>query len=601
MRIKYLLLCLLLTAHCGLATATVRYVSKTGSSTPPYTSWATASDSIQKCINICQNGDTVYVANGVYNESIYVDKTIHLWGSSADSTVLDGRGTPTNYVCHFFQNNSSFKNFRVTSPGYDKIGIYSWKTKLHAENCIIDSIRIAIIISNSSPIIEKFIIKNVKNWILHEECPNDTCNGIYRNNIILSNNASETPVEFGFGGSPTFTNNIVIEEGNNIMGINGTFLRGVVIKNNLISGFKDNSIQLGSIRIDSGIVIDNNLLFTYSSGVQNGGINIGTGGLKARIRNNIFGSTVQGIYGFNEPVRSDYNLFWRVNKLTLGTAYLGDSNIVADPMFVKDTIPASMMNYDFHLQRYSPAIDKGDPSILDKNGSRSDIGMYGGPSGETYKYLDLPPKTPRNFTYSFDTTQTLLTLRWDTNYESDFSNYKIYRDTVSGFTPSMINLVSQPDTSFITEDISEFTTNKIYYLVTSIDNQNNESQPSEEIAITITDINDPNVEIIRDYILYQNYPNPFNPSTTIGYGIKERSYVKLMVYDIKGELISVLVNKEQNAGYYEVEFNVKVGSLQSTVSKINNLASGIYLYRIEVIGEGNIPVHSDMKKMLIIK
>jgi hypothetical protein len=59
---------------------------------------------------------------------------------------------------------------------------------------------------------------------------------------------------------------------------------------------------------------------------------------------------------------------------------------------------------------------------------------------------------------------------------------------------------------------------------------------------------------ISDFVLYQNYPNPFNPSTKIGYQLKQRAYVKLMVYDIKGELISVLVNKEQNAGYYEVEF-----------------------------------------------
>ncbi|MBZ0201133.1 MAG: hypothetical protein K8H86_14770, partial [Ignavibacteriaceae bacterium] len=43
---------------------TTRFVSKTGSSVPPYTTWATASDSIQKCINICNDGDTVIVANG---------------------------------------------------------------------------------------------------------------------------------------------------------------------------------------------------------------------------------------------------------------------------------------------------------------------------------------------------------------------------------------------------------------------------------------------------------------------------------------------------------------------------------------------------------
>ena len=50
------------------ALAEIRYVSTTGSSVPPYTTWATASDSIQKAINICNDGDTVVVANGVYKE-----------------------------------------------------------------------------------------------------------------------------------------------------------------------------------------------------------------------------------------------------------------------------------------------------------------------------------------------------------------------------------------------------------------------------------------------------------------------------------------------------------------------------------------------------
>ena len=104
---------------------------------------------------------------------------------------------------------------------------------------------------------------------------------------------------------------------------------------------------------------------------------------------------------------------------------------------------------------------------------------------------------------------------------------------------------------------------------------------------------------ITDYVLYQNYPNPFNPSTKIGYQLKQRAYVKLMVYDIKGELVSVLVNKEQNAGYYEVEFSSS--SIQNPESSIRSLASGIYLYRIEVIGEGKIPVYTEMKKMLLIK
>ena len=121
---------------------------------------------------------------------------------------------------------------------------------------------------------------------------------------------------------------------------------------------------------------------------------------------------------------------------------------------------------------------------------------------------------------------------------------------------------------------------------------------------------------INNYKLFQNYPNPFNPSTKIGYRLKERGYVKLYVYDIKGELVETLVNQYQESGYYEVEFrgrnseNVprsgissvertqEVGSLRSEVS---NFASGVYIYQIMVKNEKGIPVFSDIKKMICLK
>ena len=74
-----------------------------------------------------------------------------------------------------------------------------------------------------------------------------------------------------------------------------------------------------------------------------------------------------------------------------------------------------------------------------------------------------------------------------------------------------------------------------------------------------------------DFHLNQNYPNPFNPVTTISYSVPERSRISLRVYDILGKEISVLVNEEQDAGRYNVNFD---GS---------SLASGVYIYRLIVI------------------
>ena len=59
------------------------------------------------------------------------------------------------------------------------------------------------------------------------------------------------------------------------------------------------------------------------------------------------------------------------------------------------------------------------------------------------------------------------------------------------------------------------------------------------------------------YRLLSNYPNPFNPSTVIPYRLKEGGYVKLYVYDVKGELVRVLVNQWQEKGYYEVYVSPK--------------------------------------------
>ncbi|HEY5123477.1 MAG TPA: choice-of-anchor J domain-containing protein [Ignavibacteria bacterium] len=85
------------------------------------------------------------------------------------------------------------------------------------------------------------------------------------------------------------------------------------------------------------------------------------------------------------------------------------------------------------------------------------------------------------------------------------------------------------------------------------------------------------------YELEQNYPNPFNPSTSIKFAIPKASDVKITVFNMLGQVVSVPVNENKIAGFYEVKFN---GS---------NLASGSYYYRIEA---GNF---LETRKMMLIK
>ncbi|MBK7497927.1 MAG: hypothetical protein IPI19_02190 [Ignavibacteriales bacterium] len=172
MKPKYFLfLCFsFLIFNSSLLIGTVRYVSKTGTNTPPYTSWQTAADSIQKCINICVNGDTVYVANGVYKENLVINTAISLIGSSMDSTVI--------------------------------------------------------------------------------ELP-----GIYPNNIIISNGVLHLHI-FSYGGYPTFTSNIVIDEGGTRKGVDA-YTSGLAIENNLIINYQNEGIALYSMPGDTQNAVNN--------------------------------------------------------------------------------------------------------------------------------------------------------------------------------------------------------------------------------------------------------------------------------------------------------------------------------------------------------
>ncbi|PID56320.1 MAG: peptidase S8 [Ignavibacteriae bacterium] len=97
-----------------------------------------------------------------------------------------------------------------------------------------------------------------------------------------------------------------------------------------------------------------------------------------------------------------------------------------------------------------------------------------------------------------------------------------------------------------------------------------------------------NLGLPTEFSLKQNYPNPFNPSTVIEYtipstGMEQSNQVILKVYDILGNEVATLVNKQQPAGNYKIKFNA------------NNLSNGVYFYKLT---SGN---YTATKKLMLMK
>ncbi|HDP67530.1 MAG TPA: T9SS type A sorting domain-containing protein [Candidatus Marinimicrobia bacterium] len=76
-----------------------------------------------------------------------------------------------------------------------------------------------------------------------------------------------------------------------------------------------------------------------------------------------------------------------------------------------------------------------------------------------------------------------------------------------------------------------------------------------------------------EFILKQNYPNPFNPQTTIAFDLPEKSHIRLEIYNLLGQRISVLADDYFNAGRYQIIWNGKD-------QLCRDAASGIYFYRL---------------------
>lgn len=123
------------------------------------------------------------------------------------------------------------------------------------------------------------------------------------------------------------------------------------------------------------------------------------------------------------------------------------------------------------------------------------------------------------------------------------------------------------------------------YTVASTDSaiQARLEQAEKKFRYIVVGINEPLASLPVSFDLYQNYPNPFNPSTIISFSLNSQERVRLNIYNILGERVSVLLDEVKSAGTYKVNFNAK------------NLSSGVYFYELST---DNMRIS---KKMMLIK
>ncbi len=97
----------------------------------------------------------------------------------------------------------------------------------------------------------------------------------------------------------------------------------------------------------------------------------------------------------------------------------------------------------------------------------------------------------------------------------------------------------------------------------------------------------PTVARAEKFELAQNHPNPFNPTTTINYSVP-MGKVTLEVYNMLGQKVKTLVDRELAAGSYHAEWD-------GTDFTGRQVTSGLYFYKL------TSPAGVKIKKMLMQK
>ncbi|MFN7142320.1 MAG: right-handed parallel beta-helix repeat-containing protein, partial [Myxococcota bacterium] len=195
------------------------------------------------------------------------------------------------------------------------------------------------------------------------------------NNVISGNEARDADtVAGGQGGG------INVQ----LAGPNGPYIASNLITDNVASMFGGGIVTYEANDLyPSARITNNTIVFNEVTDTDNGAGVCQWRRTTPTFTNNIIAYN-DGVGVFSEDdmdATFTYNLVYGNTTNYSGLAGDGGGNISADPRFAGVSNDADWTNDDFTLLSGSPAIDAGDPGTSDADGSRADVGAYGGPSG----------------------------------------------------------------------------------------------------------------------------------------------------------------------------------------------------------------------------
>ena len=175
-------------------------------------------------------------------------------------------------------------------------------------------------------------------------------------------------------------------------------------------------------------------------------------------------------------------------------------------------------------------------------------------------------------------------VKWTTYSETNNQGWNVYKSISKNYgqAEKLNSTIIEGEgtttapTDYSFEDQTYTDLNSIYwYWIESID-FTGDTELYGPISFSNPQQNNPNPPSVPEkYGLLPNFPNPFNPSTEIKFQLKENTYGKIEIYNLKGQFIKKIFDGQINANeIYTIPWYGKDNNGK-------NVASGVYLTRLK--------------------